>query len=202
MIDTSIISIDPSSTATGVALFSRAENLGSQHRLVRWTTIRPKGTKTPTERCLLMAATVAERVREYAAGETRSPVVVIEIPGAQGRGSTGMGLLTLGVALGMILKALHDSGLRVEMIPANRWTRLDQTYCMPKDARAERIRQRFPEYTKDANDKGLDAADAIGLGAWYLGHFPRPAKGAKPLKASASPAADPASRRSKRTTRG
>jgi hypothetical protein len=171
MIDESIISIDPSTTATGVAVF-RTENIGSEPRLAAWSTIRPQKTKDSVQRCLLISAATAEKVREYAKG-SKSVRVLIEMPGAQVRGGAGTSLITLGIGVGMTLKHLSMIGFKVEMVHVNKWTRLNHTHCLPKEIRAEMIRRTFPEYAKETKDKGLDAADAIGLGAWFL-KFPLP----------------------------
>lgn len=160
--DKSIICIDPSTTTAGLAMFSPAR------QLLKWSTVRPQKTADPINRCVLISSAVASRVMEYAGNSTHNVLVLIEMPGAQVRGGAGAGLITLGVGVGMILKHLSMIGFKIEMIHVNKWTRLNHTHCLPKEVRAEMIRKAFPAYATDTNDKGLDAADAIGLGAWFL----------------------------------
>jgi Holliday junction resolvasome RuvABC endonuclease subunit len=158
-----VIGVDPGTVCCGVSVFY-------QGRLVRWGTVRPtKKSATPVQRCFListeLAAEVDHHVREYGC----APTIVVELPGMQG-GRRGAGaLLTLGLGVGMILKHLQFLGHELRMVEAQRWTRLGGGHCLPKEERADIIRRAFPAYANEQGDKGLDAADAIGIGAWFLG---------------------------------
>jgi hypothetical protein len=163
VIDKSIICVDPSTTTAGLAMFS------AEKQLVKWAMVRPQKTQDPINRCVLISSAVTSKVVEYAKNDVKSVIVLIEMPGAQVRSAAGSGLITLGIGVGMILKHLSMVGFKIEMIHVNKWTRLNHTHCLPKDVRGEMIRRAFPAYATEENDRGLDAADAIGLGAWFLG---------------------------------
>lgn len=158
-----VIGVDPSTTCCGVSVFY-------QNRLIRWTTVRPDTKKkaTPVQRCFSISTRLANEVGQFVREYGCPATVVVELPGMQGgRSGAGM-LLTLGIGVGMILKHLQVHGHEVRMVEAQRWTRLGHTHCLPKEERADIIRRAFPAYANEQGDKGLDAADAIGIGAWFL----------------------------------
>lgn len=165
-----LVSVDPSSTRTGVAIW-----VG--RKLTRCEAIKSSSSKkyAPHERALLHAKAVQEKIVHLVSLEVRGRAVVscvVEVPGSQGR-SHSRGLVTLGMAVGAVVAMLTEN-FDVQMIPANIWTRLEGGRAKSKDVRADQIQKMFPQYDRAA-DKGLDIADAIGIGAYRLGLFEKPA---------------------------
>lgn len=166
------ISIDPSSTATGVAIF-RGKKLVSIDIIKGQT----KTKTAPHERALLMArhviAVVEQRVLQIEKNKERIRLsVVIEVPGGQNR-PHARGLVTLGMSVGACCSLLlqwsetfKDSSF--EMVLASEWTRLGGGRPKSKDMRAEIIVEKFKSWDF-SGDRGHDMKDAVGLGAWKLG---------------------------------
>ncbi len=152
-----LVSVDPSSTRTGVAVW-----VGG--KLTRCEAVKSSSSKklAPHERAMVHARDVQAKVEHLVSLEVRRRAVVscvIEVPGSQGR-SHSRGLVTLGMAVGAVV-ALLSTKFDVEMIPANIWTRLEGGRAKSKDVRADQIQIMFPQYDREL-DKGLDIADAIG----------------------------------------
>ena len=155
------VSVDPSSTATGLAFWR-----GGQ--LVGFDLVKAKQSKkiAPHDRAVRFGQLILERVTDQI-GEA-SAAFVVEVPGGQGK-MHSRGLVTMGLAVGAIAATLMTRG-EVELIPVTKWSRLFGGKCIAKDVRADLVAEMFPAYDRAA-DKGLDIADAIGLGAWRLGMF-------------------------------
>lgn len=76
-------------------------------------------------------------------------------------------LPVLGEAQGSVATALRISGFPVHAVGTNEWTK-----GKSKEARARLVRWQFPAYFEwSAKDKGMDTADAIGLGVFVLGRL-------------------------------
>ena len=161
-----LFSIDPSSRITGVAVF-----VGDT--LIDWSLLKVTANREPVDRCLAMCAaveTVLDGIIAKLDGVDRTVTVVIEIPGGQNRPHS-RGLVTLGMSVGMIIAYLTALGYRVVTVKASEWTRLGGGRCLSKAVRAEHIQEMYPDSYAPEKDKGMDGADAIGLGSWYLGFF-------------------------------
>lgn len=157
-----LLALDPSSTCVGWAVFERGELAGAG-------ILRPdRGDHGALCRIRRLVERVAELV------STHQPArVLLEIPsGHAGRGSragaTGQ-LAIYGMAVGAIwCDLVHAApcevvgGCEVLTCTETAWTR-----GLPKRRRAERLRLEHPGLDWDA-DRGLDMADAIGMGQWYL----------------------------------
>lgn len=158
--------IDPSSTCCGLSVFLDME-------LVSWEVVHPPSKKVSViRRCFDISTALAERVRQLSKQHGDKPTLIVEIPGKQGGPCGGGQLLTLGIAVGMVLKHLQILGHEVQMVEAAAWTRLGHCHCLPKETRARMMRDRFKSYSGES-DPGMDGADAIGLAAWYIGVFPK-----------------------------
>jgi len=155
------VSIDPSSTCTGIAYWRGG-------KLVAFDLVKAKQSKkiAPHDRAIRFGEVIRSRVNDQI-GEA-SAAFAVEVPGGQGK-MHSRGLVTLGLAVGAIAATLMTRG-EVELIPVTKWSRLFGGKCISKDARADLVAEMFPAYDRAA-DKGLDIADAIGLGAWRLGLF-------------------------------
>ena len=161
-----LFSIDPGSRVTGVAVF-----VGKT--LLNWKLLKVPTSRDPVERCLNMCSAVEnilEDVLSKIEGDGRTITVVIETPGGQNRPHS-RGLVTLGMAVGMIIAYLTALGFRVVTVNAGEWTRMGKGKCKPKKKRAELIRELYPDTYDGTKDKSLDGADAIGIGSWFLGLF-------------------------------
>jgi len=161
-----LFSIDPGSRVTGVAVFAGDV-------LLDWHLIKVPTSRDPVERCLNMCSaveTVVGGILEKIDGADRTVTVVVETPGGQNR-PYSRGLVTLGMAVGMIIAYMTALGFRVVSVNAGEWTRLGGGKCKSKEKRAERIRELYPDTYNPTRDKSLDGADAIGLGTWFLGLF-------------------------------
>lgn len=148
-----ILTLDPSSSITGWAAFDPAGTPAA------FGTIRPRAVGA-IHRIDEMARRAARLVEKHAPAW-----VLIEWAGfAQGGGARrggGSGLTTLGQAQGAIRQALRPVAV-VRTINQDVWTGV-----APKDKRAELVRTLVPAY-RDYADRGLDVADALGIGLWYF----------------------------------
>lgn len=105
--------------------------------------------------------------------EARPDVVVMEwtdgrtdVARAKGRGRMVAGLAVLGQAQGAVRQALRTHWTEPELVNEAEWTEGQK-----KKDRAYNISLEFPayaEFAKGGYDSGYDAADAIGLGLWWL----------------------------------
>jgi hypothetical protein len=162
-----LFAIDPGSKVSGVAVYEG-------DRLVHWALLKVPASRDPVNRCLTMSAAIAELIGEIIDKSTkeRTVTIVVEMPGGRSN-RFARGLVTLGMAVGMIVAYLTALGYRVVTLRADQWTKLNGPRCLPKAVRAERIEMMFPKYQR-SKDKSLDGADAIGLGAFFLGLFGTP----------------------------
>lgn len=160
------LALDPSSTAVGWALFAGP-------KLEAAGVLRPEHRADPPLcRIVALVDRVASLVTERQPGR-----IVIEIPsGHAGRASKGgaTGQLAIyGMAVGAIWIDTRSSaacsvvgGCDVLTCTEAAWTRGRR-----KLQRAELIRLEHPDLDWEA-DTGLDMADAIGIGQWYLDTSP------------------------------
>lgn len=165
-----IISVDPSSTRTGIAIWVNG-------KLTRCCAVKTSYSKklAPHERAIVHAKSVRDEVQHLVSLiKCKRPVVscVIEVPGSQGRAHS-RGLVTMGMAVGAVVALLSEL-YETDQIPANIWTRLEGGKTKSKEVRADQIEEMFSLYDRSV-DKGLDIADAVGLGAYCLGFFEKPA---------------------------
>jgi hypothetical protein len=85
---------------------------------------------------------------------------------AEGKPETIPGQAVLGQAQGSVRQMLRERALDPELIGENTWTGRE-----PKNQRAYNLGLKYPKYAsfqQSGQDKGYDAADAIGLGLWWL----------------------------------
>jgi hypothetical protein len=161
---TTLISIDPSITCTGVAMFRNGDFLEA------WA-IKPKkissGNKIPAhiridkiiERLSVIAdhRLGAEFVVEITSGKTSSR-----------HGGHGAGLGTYGMVVGQVVRHLIErhGAQRVHQVYENDWTRGKGG----KDKRQAHCQYAYPLYAAQyaATDKGGDIADAILLGEYHM----------------------------------
>ncbi len=158
-----LLAVDPSSTCTGYAVMESAA------MIIDGGIIRPDHAGEPVHwRASEMALHLDSMVREYACDQ-----VLIELPDGKvhrriaGAGH-GAGLSLYGLAAGIIYATLAQAvrsrdGMRLHVVTPAQWTGR-----VPKARRAAALRLRFPELDLSA-DRGLDMADAIGLGLWFFG---------------------------------
>ena len=166
------IAIDPSSTASGLAIFRGK-------RLVSVDLVRGKMTKgtNPPDRAVKIARDVfhlaKQRIEQIEKNPNRVRLsILIEVPGGQGR-QHSRGLVTMGMAVGATCSLFSEwtedfNDASFEMILASEWTRIGGGRPISKDARAELIVEKFRSWDF-SNDRGHDMKDAVGLGAWKLG---------------------------------
>lgn len=139
-------------------------------RLVHWDLFKVPQSRAPMERVLRMSRGLVGIVDEINGDNVSKTTVVIETPGSQNR-PYARGLITLGMAVGGVATAFDLRGYRVVTAKATEWTKLNGPRPKPKAARAKKIEELFPTQYAADNDPTLDGADAIGLGAWFLGLF-------------------------------
>jgi hypothetical protein len=161
-----ILSLDPSSTATGWALLDLAGRI-VQGGIIKSDKLRNE----PQFRIKSMAEEFRQLLNEFGPG-----IVIIEITsgkvGLNRHKGSGSGLSIYGMAVGY-LWAVTDCWLR--QLPAEQQ---GQTQIVPirenlwcrgisKADRIAAVACEFPEYNP-ADDPGGDLADAVSLGQWYL----------------------------------
>jgi len=148
------LSLDPSSTATGWAIWSDA------NELERFGVTRPKGSLTVVHRIRLMRDGISAILRECLIKEA-----VIEVPSAKVAarlGGKGAGLANYGMAVGAVLATcwIYLPHRSVRAVDAQQWTRGQK-----KRDRIVWCSARVQGYNAK-NDPGGDIADAIWLGMW------------------------------------
>jgi Holliday junction resolvasome RuvABC endonuclease subunit len=153
-----LLSLDPSSTACGWAVFHGPE------RLADFGVIRPKASSPALDR----VDRIVEAV-EALLDEAQPDECVIEISSGKthGRIAKASGLSVLGNAQGAVRQAIRNRHLPVEAVSENEWTGGNR-----KADRARVVGILYPPYARFAasgGDPGFDAADAIGIGAWLFG---------------------------------
>lgn len=155
-----ILALDPSSTRTGYAV------LTTEGRLLEAGVAKPSRKRdTPWVRACAMAVDL-----ESIAEQHDLTAVVVEQPAPQqGKGRDGQwerfsqrGQATYGFAAGVIADRLLRTGAPVQVVRADEWSR-----GRAKERRAIEIEKRHPGYDR-SQDPGRDAADAIGMGEWFI----------------------------------
>lgn len=164
-----IISIDPSITCTGVAVFSPVFNLLEMNRITAPAISQKNKVQTKIKaherinRIIEQLDDVLERNTL-----TTTPMIVIEITSgktsARHRGG-GAGLGTYGMVVGQVVRwAIDRVGEELVMqVYENDWTKGSS-----KDRRREHARLCYPLYGSEMHerDKGGDVSDALCLGEW------------------------------------
>jgi len=150
-----LLSIDPSSKLTGYAVLDERANL------LEAGLLRPRKTKDD----------IWDRIEAMCDGlmtlitEVNPTHCIIEVP-------TGRHARLPAMASGSLVKY----GCAVGVMWAVAYLEVPHTYAVPttwtggkpKKIRAQSVALRFPNYSTE-HDKGLDMADAIGMGVWWLG---------------------------------
>jgi hypothetical protein len=149
-----LLALDVSSSACGFA-FNRPGCPGA----VEFGVILPRPDDAPAPeridqivggvRTVVEAARPARVVMEWSSGKIH------------GRLRKAASLSVLGAAQGAVRQSLIAVGLPVDLVSENEWTA-----SRPKPERARSVRALYPAYDRFAargDDRGLDAADAIGL---------------------------------------
>ena len=163
---TTLLSIDPSSTCTGYAVFRNK-------RLVDAGLLKPTNRKDPpTKRIVEMVAELQGVLHEK-----KPKVAVVEITSGKvntrRHGGSGAGLAIYGMAVGAMWQSLREYLVwgkiegEVVCVPENDWIRHRAKGQKSKAARIAEVAACHKKYDPD-KDKGGDAADAILLGEWYL----------------------------------
>lgn len=156
-----LLALDPSSTLTGYAIFRRGA-------LAECGLLRPDRTAdAANDRIAAMARDLFDVVRL----ERPDAIVVEDTSGKVARrlGKVGAGLAVYGKAVGYLLATARwsASGLpnpcEVATVLENDWTA-----GTPKVVRQRRVARMHPGLYDASADAGGDAADAVGLGEWWL----------------------------------
>lgn len=159
-----LLSLDPSSTRTGYALY-RWDEASAGETLAEAGYLKPRAADTPLKRIRAMAADFREMLAEI------SPdVVVIEwtsgkVNRRRHKGG-GAGLSIYGGAAGYIIceadRAMPAAAIFTPL--ENDWTN-----GVEKEKRQDFIAALYPAYAAHmAKDGGGDVADAIGLARWWI----------------------------------
>ncbi len=170
-----VLFLDPSSTSIGWAAFNTRLGLLDSFGLIG----PPKSGMSSLNRIDAMSEALKGLLEDVQPG-----LVVIEWTGGKIHGQYGRiaGLAVLGQAQGDYRRQVLSFGYKVETVDNNLWTR-----SKSKAKRAERTVIEYPEFREWAgpwkmvkgkkggeeiggltNDPGMDVADAIGLGSWWL----------------------------------
>lgn len=154
-----VLSIDPSFTVTGWALFD-------SHELVdfnKWKTVGGKTERATDERLDLIQQAAFHLITDF-----NPDIALVEMTSGKvntGRhGGGGSGLSKYGMAIGVIwatCSTLIPGSDGVVSIEENTWTRR-----IPKKDRQMAIAVQYPQYDM-TEDKGGDIADAIGMYDWW-----------------------------------
>lgn len=146
-----VLALDPSSTAVGWARISGG-------KLVSAGVIRaPEGWDV-----FRRTDALADKVAELAKGFWITRVVMEYATGMHHR-ATAVGVAACCHAQGAIRQRLRSLSHSVEMVAENDWTR----GLGKKEERVKAMRSAEPWLAK-LKDKGGDAADAAGLGLWWI----------------------------------
>lgn len=179
-----ILALDPSSTCIGYAEmvgFAPCEQV--EVELVAAGRLVPRSERHPAnERITDMLGDLTALILEV----HPAAIVIEDTSGkvgcrARGRGVNGAGLAVYGKAVGAVWRTAFETAVAdarnrinlgilaatasaapVEMVTENEWTE-----GVAKVRRASRVAAMFPEYSAHA-DPGLDVADAIGIGRYWL----------------------------------
>lgn len=144
-----LLAVDPSTTCTGWAVFADGE-------LIEFGKLKPSPSKCKDwmERVDRICGALEQIIVEHGIN-----VAVIEEPVPFGKGNPK----PLFGGFGRQYQTLHRclTG-HVHPITVPRWT-----HGVPKKRRAARIEAEYTEYSPE-EDKGMDIADAIGIGVWFI----------------------------------
>jgi len=152
------VAVDPSSTATGVAMF------GFDGTLLMVGVTRGPGSRDYLVRTDRMCEDLCDELRRH-----QPHHAVIEMPGLhQGWGHEERmhGLARYGYAVGCITRTIQAWGLcGLHRVEPNTWTR-----SCPKAARAQRamLEPVYHAWRETHDDTGGDGSDAVTLGGWFL----------------------------------
>lgn len=149
------LAVDPSSTCTGWAVLELDGTVSSHG------TIRPPRRAAVEARVDAMVDGVLDLLARY-----DPDTIVVEVPsGKVARRMAGhaAGLTLYGYAVGRVVQACRMAAPDAELVQVDEgtWTRGRR-----KAARAAVVAATVEEYRAD-DDRGMDAADAIGLGRWW-----------------------------------
>lgn len=151
-----LLAIDPSSTAVGWAEFAGG-------RLLR-VGVERSGADDPRRRIDRLIADI-----RAVAGPFNPDRIVMETCSGMHRRARSLSVATLAFAQGALWWELSRDW-PTACVPENDWTR-----GTPKATRARRVAAMEPTYHQFMpRDKGLDGADAVGLGHFYLANGARP----------------------------
>jgi hypothetical protein len=154
-----ILALDPSSTACGWAVLD-----SWPIALDCFGVEKPRGRKCPIDRMRRITAEITALV-----DQVRPDKIVVEWADGKQHGriaGRSQGLSTMGQAQGWLCSRLESLDQEVQYVAPNLWTRGTR-----KEKRALIVRLKFPDYgawSAKGRDKHMDAADAIGLGEWWL----------------------------------
>ena len=150
-----VLVLDVSSVCTGWAVFTgpHPERFGRVKQ----------ASKVLTERIGAMVDAIGAIAR------TEAPHRIVLEWASKGAnvGRGGHGLTSLGQAQGAVYQALR--GLGVPLVAVEQW---EWTDFVPKATRAKLVRQLVPQYAT-VPDRGGDVGDALGLGLWLAGRWPK-----------------------------
>lgn len=153
-----LLAIDPSSTSIGAAVFEGETP-------VKWCVIKVRGANELKIKALRVAMS---DLREFLGPAPSIDRCVVERPAAKApaKKEHSAGQATYGMAVGYLLRELEEWPIDdIETVRADRWTR-----GKSKEARAARLQFEVPGYSP-AGDSGMDAADAIELGLWFIANM-------------------------------
>lgn len=157
-----LVSIDPSSTCTGCAVFCL--NTGE---LVEASKIKPKASDDAISRVLSTTDDITELLSKYRPTEIVIEYVSQHVNINRHKGK-GAGLAVYGFAVGAIWETTMEWWYQFTDISQPRLITPEQwTKGKKKKDRIDIIAALYPMYNRK-NDKGGDVADAIGLGEWWL----------------------------------
>ena len=156
-----IISFDPSSTAIGWAVFFDEK-------------LKGYGVCRPTNKQAHYISRVKDMLYQIdylvssVLGIGQPATLLVETPSghvhAKKKSSGGHGQSIYGFAVGAVYMDFcnYEDHFVAEPVDANDWTR-----GIPKQTRTRKIGLLYPEYNPK-EDKGGDAADAIGMALWWM----------------------------------
>lgn len=161
-----LISIDPSSTRTGLACFDGQD-------LITTEAITPIDID-PWPRVCKIADWVGNHIDSF-----RPDTVIVEmgkkVHGHKRWATAGSGMSVYGMAVGAVMWEVHkrQGPGRYEIVDANRWTQRQRssgrgTYQVTKKTRIGEIEMIYPEQYSANKDAGGDIADAIAMGLWWM----------------------------------
>lgn len=160
-----ILTLDPSSTCIGYAVFTDAGDVREFGR------ITPSSTRIgadPLKRIPDLTAQARVVAREIVESSHEFLRVVIEVTTGKvhrrTKSSGGAGMGTYGMGVGYVWAAMSADGYAVHPVLEQAWTR-----GASKERRAWAVLQRYRNKGYRAeSDPGMDIADAIGLGDWWF----------------------------------